>query len=51
MGHICKVLSHRLSNIKVTKYFKFKPWCNGVFSKDNFPRIKMKRINHYEKNK
>ena len=27
-----------MSNIKITKYFNYKPRFNGVFSRDNLPR-------------
>ena len=27
-----------MSNIKITKYFNYKPKFNGVFSRDNLPR-------------
>ena len=31
---------HSLINIKITKHFNYKPRFNGVFSRDNLPRIK-----------
>ena len=42
MDHIDKNLVplHPGSNIKITKYFNYKPRFNGVSSKDNLPRIK-----------
>ena len=37
-----KVLSllYPLSNIKITKYFNYKPNFNGAFTRDNLPTIK-----------
>ena len=26
---------HLLSHIKITKYFSYEPWFNGIFSRDN----------------
>ena len=42
MDHMEKklVLLHPLNNIEITKYFNYKPKFNGVFSRDNLPRIK-----------
>ena len=34
------VLLHSLSNIVIIKYFNYKSRFNGVFSRDNIPRIK-----------
>ena len=31
---------HLLSSIDINKYFNYKPRCNGVYSRDNLPRIK-----------
>ena len=31
---------HRLSNIEITKYFNYEARFNGIFSRDNLPRIK-----------
>ena len=31
---------HTLNNINITDYFNYKPRLNGVFSKNNLPRIK-----------
>ena len=37
----CSVLLHPLSNIEITKYFNYKPWFIGAFSRDiKSPRIK-----------
>ena len=43
MAHLNKkflVPFHPLSNIKITKYFKYEPTFNGVYSRDDLPRIK-----------
>ena len=34
------VLLHPLSNIEITNYFNYKPRFNGVFSRNNLPRVK-----------
>ena len=34
------VLLHPLSNIEITNYFNYEPRFNGVFSRNNLPRIK-----------
>ena len=34
------VLLHPLSNIEITNYMKYEPRFNGVFSRNNLPRIK-----------
>ena len=34
------VLLHPLNNIKITNYFNYEPRFNGVFSRNNLPRIK-----------
>ena len=31
---------HPLSNIEITEYFNYKPRFNGVFSRNNLPRIR-----------
>ena len=31
---------HSLSNIKTTNYFNYEPRFNGVFSRNNLPRLK-----------
>ena len=44
MNHMDKkflVPLHPLSNIKITRYFNYKPRFNGLFSRDNLPRIKI----------
>ena len=33
-------MAHPLNNFKITIYFKHKPRFNGVFSRNNLPRIK-----------
>ena len=35
-----KVSVHFLSNIDITKYFNYEPKFNGVYSRNNLPRIK-----------
>ena len=43
MGHLdkkCFVPLHPLSNIEITQYFNYEPRFNGVYSRDNLPRIK-----------
>ena len=34
------VLLHTLNNVEITNYFKYEPRFNGVFSRNNLPRIK-----------
>ena len=34
------MLHQSLSNIEITNYFSYKPTFNGVFSRNNLPRIK-----------
>ena len=31
---------HTLTNFEIQKYYKNKPRCNGVYSRDNLPKIK-----------
>ena len=34
------ILVHNLTSIETTKYFSYKHWSNGTFSRDNLHRIK-----------
>ena len=34
------ILVHPLNNIEITMYFNCECWFNGVFSRDNLPKIK-----------
>ena len=42
---ISSFLLHPLCNINITKYFSYKPRFNGVFSRNNLPRITVHVIN------
>ena len=38
------VLFHPLNNIEITNYFKYEPRFNGVFSRNNLPRLKRSSV-------
>ena len=40
------MLPHPLTNFEIQKYYENEPKCNGVYSRNNIPKIKDWRIGH-----